>query len=157
MSRFGYKYRKLQSFKLIETIHGQHYTLVMDKPTTYRDNSGRRQVDYLARNDKFYMRVGGDGDKTDVKTLDGTNYQQWAPKMRAYLMSKELWYYVNGDTARPSCIDPPVAPVPEPGTSTVPPSTTAVYTTALKTYDKQRDVQIVWDRADDKALWIIQL
>jgi hypothetical protein len=94
MSRFGYKYRKLQSFKLIETIQGQHYTLKMGKPTTYRDNSGWRLIDYLAKNDKFYMRVGGDGDKTDVKTLDGTNYQQWAPKMKAYLMSKELWYYV---------------------------------------------------------------
>jgi regulation of enolase protein 1 (concanavalin A-like superfamily) len=62
----------------------------MDKPTMYRDNSGWRHIDYLARNDKFYMRVGGDGDKTDVKTLDSTNYQQWAPKMKAYLMSKEL-------------------------------------------------------------------
>jgi hypothetical protein len=40
MSRFGYKYRKLQSFKLIETVQGQHYTLKMGKPTTYRDNSG---------------------------------------------------------------------------------------------------------------------
>jgi hypothetical protein len=100
MSRFGYKYRKLQSFKLIETVLGQHYTLKMGKPTTYRDNSGWRLVDYLARNDKFYMRVGGDGDKTDVKTLDGTNYQQWAPKMKAYLMSKELWYYVSGKRLR---------------------------------------------------------
>jgi hypothetical protein len=98
MSRFGYKYQKLQSFKLIETVQGQHYTLKMGKPTTYRDNSGWRLVDYLAKNDKFYMRVGGDGDKTDVKTLDGTNYQQWAPKMKAYLMSKELWYYINGET-----------------------------------------------------------
>jgi hypothetical protein len=84
------KYRKLQSFKLIEMVLGQHYTLKMGKPTTYRDNSGWRLVDYLARNNKFYMRVGGDGDKTDVKTLDSTNYQQWAPKMKAYLMSKEL-------------------------------------------------------------------
>jgi hypothetical protein len=40
MSRFGYKYQKLQSFRLIETIRRQHYTLEMDKPTTYRDNSG---------------------------------------------------------------------------------------------------------------------
>jgi hypothetical protein len=98
MSRFGYKYRKLQSFKLIETVQGQHYTLKMGKPTTYRDNSGWRLVDYLAKNNKFYMRVGGDSDKSDVKTLDGTNYQQWAPKMKAYLMSKELWYYINGET-----------------------------------------------------------
>jgi hypothetical protein len=68
----------------------------MDEPTKYRDNSSWRQIDYLARNDRSYMRVGGDGDKSDVKTLDGTNYQQWAPKMQAYLKSKELWYYVNG-------------------------------------------------------------
>jgi hypothetical protein len=157
MSRFGYKYRKLQSFKLIETIRGQHYTLVMDKPTMYRDNSGWRHVDYLARNDKFYMRVGGDGDKTDVKTLDGTNYQQWAPKMKAYLMSKELWYYVNGETKRPLCIDAPIQPVPESGSTTVAASATAAYKAALKTYNEQREVQIVWDRADNKALGIIQL
>jgi hypothetical protein len=157
MSRFGYKYRKLQSFKLIETVHGQHYMLKMGKPTTYRDNSGWRLVDYLAKNKKFYMRVGGDGDKTDVKTLDGTNYQQWAPKMKAYLMSKELWYYVNGETKRPLCVDAPLPPVPEAGSTTVASSATAAYKAALKTYNEQREVQIVWDRADNKALGIIQL
>jgi hypothetical protein len=157
MSRFGYKYRKLQSFKLIETIQGQHYTLKMGKPTTYRDNSGWRLIDYLAKNDKFYMRVGGDGDRTDVKTLDGTNYQQWAPKMKAYLMSKELWYYVNGETKRPACVDAPVPPVPERGSTTAGSSVTAAYEAALKTYNEQREVQIVWDRADNKALGIIQL
>jgi hypothetical protein len=157
MSRFGYKYRKLQPFKLIETIQGQHYTLKMGKPTTYRDNSGWRLIDYLAKNDKFYMRVGGDGDRTDVKTLDGTNYQQWAPKMKAYLMSKELWYYVNGETKRPSCVDAPVAPVPERGSTTAGSSAIAAYKAALKTYNEQREVQIVWDRADNKALGIIQL
>jgi hypothetical protein len=157
MSRFGYKYRKLQSFKLIETIQGQHYTLKMGKPTTYRDNSGWRLIDYLAKNDKFYMRVGGDGDRTDVKTLDGTNYQQWAPKMKAYLMSKELWYYVNGETKRPLCVDAPVPPVPERGSTTAGSSAIAAYEAALKTYNEQREVQIVWDRADNKALGIIQL
>jgi hypothetical protein len=157
MSRFGYKYRKLQSFKLIETIQGQHYTLKMGKPTTYRDNSGWRLIDYLAKNDKFYMRVGGDGDRTDVKTLDGTNYQQWAPKMKAYLMSKELWYYVNGETKRPACVDAPVPLVPERGSTTAGSSATAAYEAALKTYNEQREVQIVWDRADNKALGIIQL
>jgi hypothetical protein len=157
MSRFGYKYRKLQPFKLVETIQGQHYTLKMGKATTYRDNSGWRLIDYLAKNEKFYMRVGGDGDKTDVKTLDGTNYQQWAPKMRAYLMSKELWYYVNGETKRPSCIVAPIAPVPEEGATTVTASATAAYRAVLKTYNEQREVQLVWDRADNKALGIIQL
>jgi hypothetical protein len=137
MSRFGYKYRKLQSFKLIETVQGQHYTLKMGKPTMYRDNSGWRLIDYLAKNDKFYMRVGGDGDKTDVKTLDGTNYQQWAPKMKAYLMSKELWYYVNGETKRPSCIAAPVAPVPEEGATSVAASAITAYRAVLKTYNEQ--------------------
>jgi hypothetical protein len=157
MSRFGYKYRKLQSFKLIETVQGQHYMLKMGKPTTYRDNSGWRLIDYLAKNDKFYMRVGGDGDRTDVKTLDGTNYQQWAPKMKAYLMSKELWYYVNGETKRPSCVDAPVPPVSERGATTAGSSVIAAYKAALKTYNEQREVQIVWDRVDNKALGIIQL
>jgi hypothetical protein len=156
MSRFGYKYQKLQPFKLVETIPGEHCTLVMDKPTQYRDNSCWRYVDYLARNSNI-IRVGGDGDKTDVKTLDGTNYQQWAPKMKAYLMSKELWYYVNGETKRPLCIDAPIQPVPESGSTTVAASATAAYKAALKTYNEQRDVQIVWDRADNKALGIIQL
>jgi hypothetical protein len=135
MSRFGYKYRKLQSFKLIETIRGQHYTLTMDKPTIYRDNSGWRQVDYLARNNKFYMRVGGDGDKSDVKILDGTNYQQWAPKMQAYLKSKELWYYINGVKNRPSCIPEPVRPVPAAGSTTILSSDLLAYDARLKTYN----------------------
>jgi hypothetical protein len=157
MSRFGYKYRKLQPFKLVETIQGQHYTLKMGRPTTYRDNSGWRLIDYLAKNEKFYMRVGGDGDRTDVKTLDGTNYQQWAPKMKAYLMSKELWYYVNGETKWPACVDAPVPPVPDRGSTTAGSSAIAAYEAALKTYNEQREVQIVWDRADNKALGIIQL
>jgi hypothetical protein len=122
----------------------------MDTPTKYRDNSGWRQIG-------SYMRVGGNGDKTNVKTLDGTNYQQWAPEMRAYLMSKELWYYVNGETEWPLCIDAPIQPVPESGSTTVAASATTTYKAALKTYNEQRDVQIVWDRADDKALGIIQL
>jgi hypothetical protein len=157
MSRFSYKYRKLQSFKMIETICGQHYTLVMDKPTTYRDNSGWRHIDYLARNDKFYMRVGGNGDKSNVKTLDGTNYQQWAPKMKAYLMSKELWYYVNGYKNHPNCIAEPEAPVLAKGSTTIPSSVIATYEATLNTYNEQRKIHLEWDTADDKALGIIQL
>jgi hypothetical protein len=50
LSKFGYKYQKLQLFKLVETIKGQHYTLVMKESTKYIDNSGWLQVNYLARN-----------------------------------------------------------------------------------------------------------
>jgi hypothetical protein len=155
--KFGYKYRKLQKFNLVETIIGKHYTLVMGELTVLRSNSGWLQVDQLARSVRSYMQVGGDGDKSDVKMLDGTNYQQWAPKMRAYLMSKELWYYVNGETEHPLCVDAPIQPVPESGSTTVAASATATYKAALKTYNEQRDVQIVWDRANNKALGIIQL
>jgi hypothetical protein len=77
--------------------------------------------------------------------------------MKAYLMSKELWYYVNGETKRPLCVDTPVPPVPERGSTTITSSATAAYEAALKTYNEQREVQIVWDRADNKALGIIQL
>jgi hypothetical protein len=157
MSRFGYKYRKLQSFRLIETIRGQHYMLEMDKPTMYRDNSGWRHVDYLARNDKFYMRVGGDGDKSDVKILDGTNYQQWAPKMQAYLKSKELWYYISSVKNRPSCIPEPIRPVPAAGSTTILSSDLLAYDARLKTYNEERELVLEWDTADDKALGIIQL
>jgi hypothetical protein len=157
MSRFGYKYRKLQPFKLVETIHTQHYTLVMDKPTKYRDNSGWVQINYLAKNVRSYMRVGGDGDKSDVKTLDGTNYQQWAPKMQAYLKSKELWYYVNSVKNRPSCIPEPTLPVLAEGSTTILSSARLAYEANLKTYTEERQLVLEWDTADDKALGIIQL
>jgi hypothetical protein len=102
----------------------------MGKLTKYRDNSGWLTVDHLARNVRSHMTVGGDSDKTDVKTLDGTNYQQWAPKMRAYLMSKESWYYVNGGTRCPDCVNEPVLPAPEEGS-------TIVSTSAMVTYKDQ--------------------
>jgi hypothetical protein len=52
------------------------------------------------------------------------------------------------------CIDAPIQPVPESGSTTVAASATAAYKAAQKTYNEQRDVQIVWD---NKALGIIQL
>jgi hypothetical protein len=72
-------------------------------------------------------------------------------------MSKELWYYVNGGTICPDCVDEPVKPVPEEGSTTVTTSATAAYKAALKIYNEQRELQIVWERADDKALGIIQV
>jgi hypothetical protein len=65
--------------------------------------------------------------------------------------------YVNGKTKQPLCINAPIQPVLEAGSTTVRASATAAYKAALKTYNEQREVQIVWDRADNKALGIIQL
>jgi hypothetical protein len=69
LSKFSYEYRKLQKFNLVETIIGQHYTLVMGELTVLRNNSGWLQVDQLARRVRSYMKVGGDGDKSDVKNI----------------------------------------------------------------------------------------
>jgi hypothetical protein len=77
--------------------------------------------------------------------------------MQAYLKSKELWYYVNGVTNRPSCIDPPAEPIPAEGSTTVERSTRLAYESTLKTYNDQRATRLEWDTADDKALGIIQL
>jgi hypothetical protein len=92
---FHYKYREHVLFRLKENVPG-HYNLVLESADSAVD--GWQHVDVLANSSKSHCRVGGDGDKSDVKTLDGTNYQQWAPKMEAYLKSKELWYYVSGIT-----------------------------------------------------------
>ena len=43
-----------------------------------------------------YLRIGGKGLTSKIKEFNGTNYQEWAQKMEAYLKTQELWYYVNG-------------------------------------------------------------
>ena len=53
-----------------------------------------KEVQFLATTDRSYICVGGNDTDSTIKPLDGMNYKQWAPKMRAYLMSKELWGYV---------------------------------------------------------------
>jgi hypothetical protein len=96
LSHIEYKYRKLQPFYLKEKVKNQHYTIVMKEKTPFRDCSGWTTVDILAKGPNSHMTVGGDGDKIEIKTLDGTNYQTWAPRMIAYLKYNELWGYCNG-------------------------------------------------------------
>ena len=64
------------------------------------------------------MRVGGNDDST-FKPLDGTNYKQWAPKMKAYLMSKELWGYVSGTIPCPKAQSIPKELTPDPATEMI--------------------------------------
>ena len=61
-----------------------------------------------------------------VPVLDGTNYQEWAQAMEAYLMSMDLWEYANGDET-------------EPGLSTTP-------------TDAERAVHKTWKSGNQKAL-----
>jgi hypothetical protein len=154
-SQIGYKYQKLQPFTLYEKVEKQHYSLIMKRPTEYRDNSGWTNIDFLAKGPRALMTVGGD-DKSDIKILDGTNYQQWAPKMIALLRSKELGNYINGIIKRPFCIEEPVAP-PMDEAGITDPSVLAAYAANIKLYEEQRAVQMIWDTADDKALGIMQL
>ena len=46
---------------------------------------GWARVDRLANSSLSYKRVGGEGLTSSIKTLDGTNYQEWAQKLEAYL------------------------------------------------------------------------
>ena len=40
-----------------------------------------KHVEFLAKTDKSYMCIGGNDDNSTIKSLDGTNYKQWAPKI----------------------------------------------------------------------------
>ena len=87
-ANFGEKYRKSVNFCLIETQPGKHF---MVKTFPEGDSVlAWKRVEFLANTKKSFMRVGGNDDST-FKPLDGTNYKQWAPEMKAWLMSKELW------------------------------------------------------------------
>jgi hypothetical protein len=126
----------------------------MKQVTEEKDNSGWEQIDFLARGPRSFMTVGGD-DKSDIKMLDGSNYQR-APRMIALLRSKELGNYVNSIIKHPYCMTPPAAP-PVDETGMADPSLLATYKASMKEYEEQRAVQLVWDTADDKALGIMQL
>jgi hypothetical protein len=156
LSQIGYKYRKLQLFTLYEKVEGQHYSLVMKQPTELRDNSGWTNIDFLAKGPRALIAVGGD-DKSDVKILDGTNYQQWAPKMRPFLMAEELSAYVNGIIKRPYCQPEPHPPVPLEGATTVTPFELTTHADQMRAYNEAKAIQLAWDTADGKALGMMQL
>ena len=87
-ANFGQKYRRPINFCLIETEPGKHFTI-----KTFPDGNSAlawKHLEFLATTKKSFMHVGGNDNTSTFKPLDGTNYKQWAPKMKAYLMSKEL-------------------------------------------------------------------
>ena len=109
-TNFGQKYRKSINFCLIETQPGKHFTI-----KTFPEGDSVlawRCLEFLATTKKSFMRVGGSDDST-FKPLDGTNYKQWAPKMKAYLMSKELWEYISGQIPCPKSSTVPKEPTPD--------------------------------------------
>ena len=97
-------------------------------------------------------RIGGKGLTSKLKEFDGTNYQEWASKMEAYLKTQELWEYVNLITKKPEELTLPVAPA-----ETALDSVTVTYNAQMTAYNMRQDELRTWYRADDKALGIIQL
>ena len=114
---------------------------------------GWTEIDRLANQALTrYLRIGGEGLTSKLKEFDGTNYQEWASKMEAYLKTQELWEYVDESTEKPDTIKEPTVPTLKATESEV-----ATYDLMKKAYDDRLEEIRDWNRADDKAQGIIQL
>ena len=117
-----------------------------------------KEVQFLATTNRSYMHVGGnDNFDSAIKLLDGTNYKQWAPKMRAYLMSKELWGYVSGSIPCPKVASVPKAPIPDPDTGMITTAQQKAYNKQLITFNEANEKFVKWNVEDDKAIGSMQL
>ena len=105
---------------------------------------------------KSFMHVGGDGTDSAVKLLDGTNYKHWAPKMRAWLMSKELWGYVSGTIPCPKVTSIPKPPIPD-AAGLITTAMKEAYEDELLTFNTANEKFIKWNVEDDKAIGGMQL
>ena len=96
---------------------------------------GWTEIDRLANQALTrYLRIGGEGLTSKLKEFDGTNYQEWASKMEAYLKTQELWEYVNLITEKPEELTLPATP-----SSKATESDVATYTAAKKAYDDRQE------------------
>ena len=155
MSHFHYKYRKFIGFSIYKTTDTM-YHIELDLNISHTD--GWSEIDCIAL-DKLshHLRIGGEGLTSKLKEFDGTNYQEWAQKMEAYLKTQELWYYVNGTIKRPYEIEHPADPVPAAGSTTILKSVMDTYEAKMKIWKENFDKVREWDLANDKSLGIIQL
>ena len=154
-ANFGQKYRKSINFCLIETEPGKHFTV-----KTFPEGDSVlawKHLEFLATTKKSLMRVGGNDDSSTFKSLDGMNYKQWAPKMKAYLMSKELWGYVSGQIPCPKSSPVPKEPTPDTTTGMITTEQKEAYNAELIAFNAANEKFVQWNTADDKALGAIQL
>ena len=94
VSHFHYKYRKYIGFKVYKSTDLKYH---LELNLECELGEGWTEIDHLAKEGlSLYQRIGGEGLTSKIKEFDGTNYQEWAQKMEAYLKTQELWYYVNG-------------------------------------------------------------
>ncbi len=66
--------------------------------------SGWPELVAMAEGRNADCTIGGDDDK-NIPVLNGTNWQIWKFKMRAYLQSKECWLIVDGTRSKPRKFD----------------------------------------------------
>ena len=150
MSHFHYKYRKYVGFKVYKSTDSKYH---LELDLECKLSKGWTEIDRLANQAlTCYLKIGGEGLTSKLKEFDGTNYQEWASKMEAYLKTQELWEYVNLKTERPEELTLPVAPA-----ETAPESVTTIYNAQMLAYNTRQTERWTWFRADDKALGIIQL
>jgi hypothetical protein len=154
VSHFHYKWRKHNTFKVEDTIDGHYHIHLCNKSA----ESGWLRIDKLANSSQPYKCVGGKGLTSSIKTLDGTNYQEWAQKIEAYLRTQELWQYVNRTSVRPIVPPKPVIPIDATGTPYGKTTSQMVaYRAAVDAYNTAFTTTGTWDIQDGKAMGIIQL
>ena len=92
MSHFHYKYRKCAGFKVYKTMDSKYH---LELNLECKLSEGWSEIDRLAKEGlTCYQMIGREGLTSKLKEFDGTNYQEWAQKMEAYLKTQELWEYV---------------------------------------------------------------
>ena len=121
-------------------------------------SKGWSEIDRLSKEGlTCYQRIGREGLTSKIKEFDGTNYQEWAQKMEAYLKTQELWYYIDGTIERPVRMERPVDPSAGVDASKILASAMDLYVARMKLYDENSAAVRSWDLADNKSLGIIQL
>ena len=107
-------------------------------------SEGWSEIDCLAK----------EGLMNKIKEFNGTNYQEWAQKMEAYLKTQELWHYVTLAEGYTRPAELPLPAMPPAGATE---SVLVTFDANIKAYNDRQDELRTWDRGNDKALGIIQL
>jgi hypothetical protein len=144
---------------LEETTSEHLFHLVLD-PFTLKEE-GWARIDALAKSSMLNWQIAGEGLSASLPSFDGTNYQQWANRIEAYLQTQELWEYVNGNEIQPEIPEKPTIPVRELDEDG---KETSAYKRKVQKYDEEVTAYNTalttikpWLKANTKALGIISL
>jgi hypothetical protein len=122
---------------------------------------GWARIDALAKSSMSNWQITGEGLSASLPSFDGTNYQQWANRIEAYLQTQELWEYVNGNEIQPEIPEKPIIPIRELDEDG---KETSAYKRKVQKYDEEVTAYNTalttikpWLKANTKALGIISL